>query len=490
MQSRPRSTPGHEINRTVSCPCQSHVNTTNNFSPWWRHCGNANGHFGIFDPPIAVPPIGGGFFPTTSSPPYVSTTIEAVPAPTVQPAPYPTNPPVEPEPEPEPTPSQYPQLPASTPDEAPVPQPSLTANVPPENPQPEPTIPKPPNPASPSIPTPGDAQPYSQNNIPPGPTTPQPIVTIGTHTLNAIPYATGINSPNGPAIIGQVTTLTDSNNNAYTISYGPSGLEIQNSGTKSFIPNPTAPPPPPQPQGLGTPIVIATIGTLTITATPGASTLLIASQTLTQNGPPITLPGTHNVATMGAGALIIQFPSGIASTYPLPIYSSPLPTSAPTAVAIPIPVSLSSLSNLSISLLPNGAVQIGTQTISLGGPAATVQGGTVVTLAPAGLIVQQPHGVENTITLPGIVGAVTTTDAGNGIGGIIASVGGIAGPGTTTSSSATLSTSVNEGQGGEGGAVGGAIASSEFFLSPFLHTAFSCLWKRDGPGNKMLIAKQ
>jgi hypothetical protein len=63
----------HEICRIVSVSNLVTYFISNNYRPYWLHCGNDNGQFGIFDPPGAVPPVD-GLFPSSPSPATATTT--------------------------------------------------------------------------------------------------------------------------------------------------------------------------------------------------------------------------------------------------------------------------------------------------------------------------------------------------------------------------------------------------------------------------------
>lgn len=430
--------------------------------PYWRHCGNDNGRFGIFDPPGAVPPVN-GLFPTTQPAPVVPTPTPANPLPTVQPAPSPTN---------------APQPPASDP---PVQDPPATTttvaapNPPPDSPpasyQPVPNTP--PNvPDSPAPTVPAPAAPQTDGGgytaLPaPAPQEPSVVAVIGTNTISAVAGSAGVVLPNGaPATVGAVATYLDASNKPVVVSVAPSGIVIQGSGsTKQIIPNPTPAPG----YSVGAPVPIATVGSHVIFAEPGATTVVIPiKQTLSAGGPPITIDGTHAVATLGAAGLIIQYPSGKVSTFVLPTGLSPAPTVAGNVPAITPTVS--ELNGLPLSPLKWGlGVVIGTQTVSIGGPAITIPIDTIVTQAPPGLLITQPDGVVSTLALGAIVmPAPTYTEAAeDGIGGIIASMGGY--QGAPIPSATSLSTITSESASDQGG-IASIIASGIFIRLPPKHT--------------------
>ena len=103
-----------------------------------------------------------------------------------------------------------------------------------------------------------------------------------------------------------------------------------------------------------------------VTITPVAnSQVVVASQTLSVGGPAITQDG--KVVSLADGGLIVG-----SSTIPL----SSLPTGSPQIV-----------DGVTITPAGNDQVVVGSQTLSVGGPAITAEGGKVVSLASGGLVV-------------------------------------------------------------------------------------------------------
>lgn len=231
---------------------------------------------------------------------------------------------------------------------------------------------------------------------------PAPIAVIGSNTIAAQPGSSGVILPDGSsATVGQVVTLTGSDNTQVVVSVASSGIFLQGaSGSATFIANPT---PTPQPTAVPTPV--ATIDGQIINAVPGASTLVIGDQTLTVGSPAITIHGTNNIATLGSSGLIIQYPDGVSSTF----VANPIPTAQAFAKATPI----ATLGGQVISALPGAStLVIGDQTLSVGSPAVTIQGtNEVATLGRSGLIIQYPSGVASTFALPTATsGSLATID--------------------------------------------------------------------------------
>jgi len=364
--------------------------------PYWRHCGNDNGHFGIFDPPGAVPPVQ-GIFPTKAPvpAPAPAPAPTAQPPPAISPLPSPTAVPValEPQPEPgKPESAQQTNMPplAPNPIVAPHPSPSNPDLVAPVNqntspitpiqseaiPENLPNIPNLPNqsaqPPNPSV------QPV--NNA--SPQQPDVIAVIGSNTIHA--GTSGIVLPGvAPASIGEIVTLTDSNNKGVVVSVGSSGIHVGTGASATYIANPTIPPLAPPTDGALTPVV--TLNGEVIHAKPGATTLVIKEQTLTAGGPPVTLSGTDNVAILSHNGLIIQYPGGSASYFSLPTVAPMQPQPSKDASIV---------------------VYEG-NTLSVGGPPATMTDNAVVSLGPSGVVIQRPSGTESTIPLAQLTGVAS-----------------------------------------------------------------------------------
>ncbi|KAH8588060.1 hypothetical protein B0O99DRAFT_375216 [Bisporella sp. PMI_857] len=376
--------------------------------PYWRHCGNDNGHFGIFDPPGAVPPVQ-GIFPSTKAIPVTTTPPAAQPAPTIVPAPAPTAVPVTQGPT-APDPVQEALTPSSLNPALPLPPATPTSNL-----QPAVTINNLPNPAPPT--SPGiDDQPTQP---PPNPLIPVPdsiLTVIGSNTLSA--DASGLILPGGlPLTAGFISTLADANNNNVVISVAASGIYVGTGTSAIYIAKPTIEAAVGVDANIPTPI--ATIGGEVIHAVPGASTVVIKDQTLTAGAAPVTLAGTNNIAVLGNSVLIIQYPGGVVSYFTLPTAASSPITQDGTA------------NDIGMSLVPGeSAIVIGTQTISLGGSVATISENgmnAVVSMANSGVIIQRPGGIVSTVPLTEIGVAVAPTSKSH-LGDIIASIAGIAPP--------------------------------------------------------------
>jgi hypothetical protein len=371
------------------------------------HCGNDNYTYGIFDPPGAIPAVS-GLLPTTVATPHTSTYESASALPTTlpvqetsqaaQPA-APTDPPAQE--------TSQPEQPAA-PNDPPVQEISQVAQPADPTDPPVQETSQPAQPAAPETPPTDPAVPLP----PPAsiPTSASAIATVGSQTISAIPGSSGVVLPNGStAKPGSVATITDSNDKPVVISVGSSGVFIGGTSqgdSTSFFPNPTLPPRPPPPP----PTEIAVIGSQTISAAPGDSTLVIGDQTITSGGSAVTLAGQHNVASLGSSGLVVNFPGGTVSTFTLP-------TATPDWVTTTVDA-------MTVSASAGGSVVlVGSQAVTSGGSAVTV-GNDVVSLGASGLEVMMPGGRVTTVSFASKAEASTAvggTTSSNALGSIIAS---------------------------------------------------------------------
>ncbi|KAF4635416.1 hypothetical protein G7Y89_g2681 [Cudoniella acicularis] len=140
-----------------------------------------------------------------------------------------------------------------------------------------------------------------------------------------------------------------------------------------------------------TPVIIATLGgSNTISAAPGASSVLIGSQAISVGGTPVTISG-QGVVTLASSGLVVSSSNGGVATYAIP-QNSLSPSLSPI-------VTLSGGGVISASAGASSIVY-GSQTASIGGPAITVSGQGVVSLSPSGLVVSSANGGIATYALP------------------------------------------------------------------------------------------
>jgi hypothetical protein len=277
-------------------------------------------------------------------------------------------------------------------------------------------------------PTTTSVKPAAPSFQPPAPTTTsvQIVAMIGAGTIGAIPGSSGVILPDGStATVGSVATLTDSNNAPVVVSVGASGIYLKGTGSSSiYLADPTldtslADFNQPMPvittdnnvisatsgvssvvlgghtaflNGPGAdPTPIATIGNQTISAVPGASTLIVEGQTISLGGSAITLSDSNAVASLAPSGLVVQYSNG-------PVSSFALPTSIPTTNPTPI----ATIGNQIISAAPGASTLIvGGQTLSVGGPVATLsEYNAVASLAPSDLVVEYPGGGVSVYVFP------------------------------------------------------------------------------------------
>ena len=212
-------------------------------------------------------------------------------------------------------------------------------------------------------------------------------------------------------------------------AFGKSGPEIGESSTILLSPQP-----------------VFTIGAQTFTADPSAFS--IAGTTLSADGPAVTISGTiislgqNGALEIGSSTISLPTPSNLSPTQ---VYTAAGQTFTPNLSAFPIDGTIISaggpaatVQGTIVSLGPNGALQIGSSTISLptgppgkvytvagqtftpnpstfpidgtivsaGGPAATVQG-TIVSLGPNGAL---QIGSSTIHLLPSSASSNTTID--------------------------------------------------------------------------------
>jgi hypothetical protein len=230
-----------------------------------------------------------------------------------------------------------------------------------------------------------------------------PIATIGNQIISAVPGAsTLVVEGQTISLSGSAVTLTDSN---VVASLAPSGLVVQYSGglVSSFA-LPTSIP-------VTDTVPIATIENQIISATPGASTLIIGGQTLSISGPAATLSESNAVASLALSGLVLEYSGGGVSVFVLPT-PSPQMSAGDT------------LDGYTVSTLSGGsALVIGSQTLSIGGPIVTVGNDEVMSLGASGIIIQEPGGKVTTFAIQSstLAQSTATLASGNSSASAIAS---------------------------------------------------------------------
>ncbi|EMR84743.1 hypothetical protein BcDW1_6599 [Botrytis cinerea BcDW1] len=345
--------------------------------PYYRHCGQDNARFGLFDPPGAVPPVN-GLLPVTSA---TSATSTSIPASTAQ-SPSPNQPSKTstvnsssststsavqvPKSSSVPSDTSVPSLDASSSNVLStsvlaIPDPTTTVNSP---------------------------QPVSSSPIISA-NTPIPIATIASSVISVIPGDSMVVVGGQTASLGGAPITISSS----IVQLTPSGLIIANENEEPshssiyIIPTTAAV------VSAASPSKIVTLaGGEIISAIPDASTLIVAGQTITLGEPAITLSGSNSIVSLGSPGLVIQESDGV-STYSIPT-AAPVPTAASSAIA-----TLAGGEVVSTGADPSSVI-LGSQTLVLNGPVITLSNSAVATLGAAGLIVQYAGGIVSTIPLP------------------------------------------------------------------------------------------
>ena len=197
------------------------------------------------------------------------------------------------------------------------------------------------------------------------------IVVVGSQTISAAPSSSGIVLPNGlTASIGAITTLTDNSGSVAVVSVASSGVYIAGSGSS-----------PPQ--------IIATIAGQTISAAPGASTVIINGQAVSSGSAPVTLAGTNDVASLGSEGLVVAYSGGSVTTYAVP-FATEVQAGLVSATIAGVLVTASASASV---------LAIGSQTLTLGGEVKTLAGGVVASLGASGIVLQSPGGGISTVAL-------------------------------------------------------------------------------------------
>ena len=230
-----------------------------------------------------------------------------------------------------------------------------------------------------------------------------PIATIGNQIISVAPGAsTLVVEGQTISIGGSAMTLTESNAIA---SLAPSGLVVQYSnGAVSSFALPTSIP-------ITDPTPIATIGSQIISATPGASILIIGGQTLSVGGQAATLSENNVIASLAPSGLVVKYLGGGVSVLVLPTPSPQISTG-------------DILDGYTVSTLSSGsALIIGSQTLSIGGPIVTVGNDDVMSLGSSGVVIQEPGGEVTTFAFQSstIAQSTATLASGNSSASAIAS---------------------------------------------------------------------
>lgn len=231
----------------------------------------------------------------------------------------------------------------------------------------------------------------SKSLSPPSPTV---IAIVASNTFAALPGSSGIILPNGSiASFGEVVTIPNASNSPMIVSVDSSNILV---GSETYsIPDIT--PISSSPAQGSTAVVIATLsGNTVISVAPGASSIIIGTQTVYIDGPTVT-EGANVVRLTPSGVEIGNTNNPITSTYHIP--TVPLIPQNSVSVNVGV-VGVHSISVKAISLKGLSAAVVGGQTISIGGPAAILTGSNIASLGASGVIIQAPAQIITTIPVP------------------------------------------------------------------------------------------
>ncbi|RDW59122.1 hypothetical protein BP5796_12046 [Coleophoma crateriformis] len=232
-------------------------------------------------------------------------------------------------------------------------------------------------------------------------TIPIPILTLpNSEVVSTIPGASSV-------VIGSHTLAQGSPgitmSGGEVISVEPSGLIVSNTGNGEVVTHSI----PAAPMAAITPTPILTLpNSEIVSAVPGASSVVIGSQTLSQGSPAITIAGGEVVSLTPSGLAVSNIDGSEAVTYPLPILS---------AAARPTPT-LGIVAGYTISgeAVGASAAVIDGQTLTLGGAAITLSGNQVATLGSSGLMIAAPGGLVTTLAIPTPIAILTVLPSTTG----------------------------------------------------------------------------
>ncbi|ESZ97341.1 hypothetical protein SBOR_2271 [Sclerotinia borealis F-4128] len=253
-----------------------------------------------------------------------------------------------------------------------------------------------PNPADPSYPPTASASITSDtksHSTSPSLPSPTVIAIVGSKPFFAVPGSSGIILPSGfTASVGAVVTITDALNNPVIMSEDSSNIFV---GSESYI-VPTAL------SVLSNLINLANIDVVngqiisiaTGSSISGAPIATVAGQTISSGGSAATLY-EGKIASLGVDGVVIQGSGGYCTTIPIPN-----PT-APVTPASLIDIGILGGHTISVGDMKGNSVAIvAGQTLSYGGPIATLSGGNIVSLGVNGVVIQAPSGKATTIPIP------------------------------------------------------------------------------------------
>lgn len=239
--------------------------------------------------------------------------------------------------------------------------PSSPAGTPVQDPPSQVVVPQsPPAFQTPSIHSPDPSPLRTLTPVPQPPAATPPAVIVGSQIVSqgALPIIIGTNTIafSGGSIMVGITAAATSN------ALKPSGVTRNASpvviGTFSFFPAPGPAASPP----------LVFVGGQTVCLDPGASFVVVGSQTITAASPTVIVAGTPVFLGPGASSIVVG---------PSTVMLTASTTAAPSLFAIGFNT---------LTAHPSRGFEIGGQTLMAGGPAVTVSG-TPVSLGPSSLVI-------------------------------------------------------------------------------------------------------
>ncbi|KAB8304448.1 hypothetical protein EYC80_003843 [Monilinia laxa] len=223
----------------------------------------------------------------------------------------------------------------------------------------------------------------------PSPPSPTVIAIVTSNTFATLPGSSGIILLNGStASSGEVVTISNLSSGSVRVSVGISnilvGSETYSIPTVSLVPQ----------NSVSVNMGVVSVHSISVEAISleGLSAAVIGDQKISIEGPAATLTES-NIASLGASGGVIQAPEGTITAIPVPSGQTD-------------PVNMAIVNGQTISVVA-GSFSLGVsmaivaqQTISVGGPAATLSGGQIASLGTSGVVIKASNGYSTTIPVP------------------------------------------------------------------------------------------
>lgn len=221
---------------------------------------------------------------------------------------------------------------------------------------------------------------------------PLPIIT------NLTPSSTGLPAqPVSSSIASTLQSETVASPSELPAASNPalSSNSVPGESTPSSPASPQAQASTPEQKAVNTnPVAIATLaGSQVISATAGASYVVVGSQTVTLGGAAITVAGQVVQLQSSAGLVVQNSADGSFTTYAVPTAEAS-PVNAAKSLAIYEGQTISGVA------IASSVAIVGGQTLTVAGSVVTLSGSQVASLGSSGLVVEAPGGKITTIPVP------------------------------------------------------------------------------------------